>query len=537
MLLGFVLFLSTFQASVGASLNDIEDSYAKNQIHYLYQKEIVYSKDGKKFDPKEKITREEFASIIANVLRKQNKLPKADKKASFEDVSTLYKEDVSDLFESGYLYGYTPLRFGAKDPITREQAAVFYVRAMGLEREVYQKKLRSNFYDHYTFSSWSKPAVSFLERINFVRGVDEHRFSPKDTVERQAVAALSYRLLDPENTDPALNNGSVKENKYMKQGEILLGITIEPDKKQPESPNEEEMDEELPEPVVPVPVGQNPAGEPIGDKPVEEPSEEPVEEEPNQEPIEEKPTEEPVEEEPAEEESATEKLNQLYADKTFFLEHVLAYESPFKENSYSGLIDEEEAFKTIEGSIPVLVSAPHSTSQIREGSEKVADTYTGSIALLLNELTDVYVIYSNKRTNQDPNYIIGGAYKEEMERLIETHDIHYVLDLHGAARSRSFDVDLGTDYGNSINEETLALINDHFNENNILDVRENDTFAASSDGTITNYTYKNTDAEAVQLELHKRLRDPRNDIDAFYQNIRALVGIVGALNNSSYAYK
>ncbi|TMW71236.1 hypothetical protein [Alteribacter natronophilus] len=203
------------------------------------------------------------------------------------------------------------------------------------------------------------------------------------------------------------------------------------------------------------------------------------------------------------------------------------YEKRFSRNDGSYLgdteADSQEAF--IEGSGPVLVSAPHTTSHIRDGEQRPAEIYTGSMALLVHKYTDAHVLY-NVYEGEDANSVAGGTYKEELGRIVEEYDIELVLDLHGAGRSREFDLDIGTNYGETVSEEQVELLTYSLNERGIGEVYENHTFAASQPNTITNYTWNELDTEAMQLEIHSDYRNPREDVESYYRMLESLVFFV-----------
>lgn len=222
-------------------------------------------------------------------------------------------------------------------------------------------------------------------------------------------------------------------------------------------------------------------------------------------------------------------LEDLFNQPEEFLNRILDYEKMFSQNSYQGDMEGKDPFKFKKGNNPILISAPHSTEKYREGSIKSADIYTGSIALLLQHFTDSYVIYTT-RIGEDPNYIENGKYKERIKRIVEEHNIQYVLDLHGAANSHPFDVDLGTAGGVSLADSEVALIQNEFQSNDIHTVTENHTFAARTSGTITNYTYHQLGVPAVQLEINKKYRNPREDLSSYYKMVHTLVKIVNQLN-------
>ena len=200
-------------------------------------------------------------------------------------------------------------------------------------------------------------------------------------------------------------------------------------------------------------------------------------------------------------------------------------EGQFSYNEYNGVKQSLLPFDVKLGTKPVLISAPHAVNHMRNNKVKKADLYTGTIASLVQLHTNCYCIYSNRISDEDPNYVDGGKYKEAVKKICEKNDIRLVIDLHGAAGSREFDIDLGTMHGKSIDETTVSIMKNMFVKNGIHDIRLNDTFPASHQGTITHFTKKTLNINAIQLEVNHRYRNPENTTEyaAFLQSFIEIV--------------
>ena len=193
----------------------------------------------------------------------------------------------------------------------------------------------------------------------------------------------------------------------------------------------------------------------------------------------------------------------------------------------------ESPFEVINCSSPVLLSAPHGAITYRNNGEQIwheEDEYTAGMVLLLSEICEVSAIAMKwKCQDYDPNYTNRDdlAYKREITKLIDEHDIRYVLDLHGAALfSKGLDSDQTIDLGTrqkvvkdtpSINlahvdyfERLLGSIGDRCEIANFV-VRRN-RFSASGPGTITTFASRqkvlNTDVnvQAMQIEMKPQVR-------------------------------
>ncbi|ASA25191.1 N-formylglutamate amidohydrolase [Paenibacillus donghaensis] len=210
---------------------------------------------------------------------------------------------------------------------------------------------------------------------------------------------------------------------------------------------------------------------------------------------------------------------------------ITACEQPFSRNSYFGELGTEPPYTLIEGSVPVLLSAPHAINQYREGAIKPADMFTGALLLCVQKLTRCHAIYSSSFSLEDPNYILGGEYKAALAGLIQAHSIPYVIDIHGAAESRDFDVDLGTLHGASIQQQEVNRIVQLFHTNGIRMVEQNHTFAASHPGTITSFCSRELQVQSIQMEINRRYRNPeapmllQSTVDSLVQIVNLLGGV------------
>ncbi|RUS46036.1 hypothetical protein [Cohnella sp. AR92] len=201
-------------------------------------------------------------------------------------------------------------------------------------------------------------------------------------------------------------------------------------------------------------------------------------------------------------------------------------EPPFSADGYNGLSWTARPFSYHGGSSPVLLSSPHATNHRRDGRVKYADLFTGSIGRILNLASDCPLIYANRLADEDPNHTEGGEYKSYIRSLAEEREIRCVLDLHGASLEREFDIDLGVTDGRSLKMEQVKRIQAIFRRHGIRDVRMNDTFMASGARTVTGFCHLELGLPAVQIEIHKRYREPREAPDKFGKLLHSLQEVI-----------
>ncbi|GAB6151942.1 hypothetical protein JCM17380_06920 [Desulfosporosinus burensis] len=191
---------------------------------------------------------------------------------------------------------------------------------------------------------------------------------------------------------------------------------------------------------------------------------------------------------------------------------------------------QEDPFWFSIGNLPVLVSAPHAVRHFRHKKIKMSDQYTGSIVYLLNQLTGCHAIAATKLYGGDPNIDSPCIFKEKISEIVRQEKIKLVLDIHGAAREREFDIDFGTDDGRTLLGkdsllETLKRNIQAFGFNKI----SYNHFSASGKNTIANFVASELKIPAVQVEINKQYRVPAQNPQGFHRIIGAFVETIHEL--------
>lgn len=171
---------------------------------------------------------------------------------------------------------------------------------------------------------------------------------------------------------------------------------------------------------------------------------------------------------------------------------------------------EEKSFEVLEGKIPVLLSAPHSVRQLREGKIKAKDRYTGAIAIELAKLTDSFAIYKTYNNQDDASYDIeNNTYKDKVLELIDKNNIKVFLDIHGAKDTDEFDIDVGTDEKRNLNGKTQILekLIENLKEKGITKIGIDKKFKACTMHTLTKKIASSTNIACMQIEITKKYRD------------------------------
>jgi hypothetical protein len=118
----------------------------------------------------------------------------------------------------------------------------------------------------------------------------------------------------------------------------------------------------------------------------------------------------------------------------------------------------ESAIVALPGSVPVLISAPHSVRHWRGSDWKQEEEYTAGLGYLLHQETGAHFIYGRYMLNPDPHDDgDDGPYKRALDDLISAARIRLGLDLHGARGDRDFAVALGTMHGETFARREAEL--------------------------------------------------------------------------------
>jgi hypothetical protein len=185
-------------APTGIKLSDVSDSYAKTEIEALVEAGIISGYQDGSFAPRKSMSRAELAKIITLSLSLQEASEEA---APFTDVEkgSWYRGYVGALVKAGITQGTSTTTFSPNAEVSREELVVFFLRAMGLEKQALQTVNYSlPFTDTPSISSWAVQHVALAYTIGFINGIENEngsiRFAPGDSAERQALARLAYEF-------------------------------------------------------------------------------------------------------------------------------------------------------------------------------------------------------------------------------------------------------------------------------------------------------------------------------------------------------
>ncbi|NLW41353.1 MAG: S-layer homology domain-containing protein [Tissierellia bacterium] len=222
--LTIILITSFNTLSFGANMpfKDIDGSYAKKEIIALYNDGVLSGKGEGIFKPKDNMTRAELAKVLAISLNLEEDREFAKK---FTDVpqNSWHVGYVGALAKSGITDGTSPNTFSPNKDVTREELAVFFIRALDLENKANELKIEPKFTDNKNISSWARNHIGLATEIGFITGIPNANgsfsYAPKTSAERQALAILAYKF-------------NYNKDEYLAK----VGQIVQPPKEEPKDP-------------------------------------------------------------------------------------------------------------------------------------------------------------------------------------------------------------------------------------------------------------------------------------------------------------
>ena len=113
---------------IGSSFVDVPDNFwAKREIEIAKQNGVFYGNKQGKFNPYQKITREQMAAVLNNVLNGNQSVQEVTpEEMPFSDVSTDHwsASAILYMYKQGIFSGHEDVTFGPTELLTRAQMAV-----------------------------------------------------------------------------------------------------------------------------------------------------------------------------------------------------------------------------------------------------------------------------------------------------------------------------------------------------------------------------------------------------------------------------
>lgn len=187
-------------------------------------------------------------------------------------------------------------------------------------------------------------------------------------------------------------------------------------------------------------------------------------------------------------------------------------------NDYRGVTSADE-FEFTAGSIPVLISAPHAVTHMRDGTVKPSEDYTGAIALAVAKATDCHALVATRTGAGDPNRdpLDRCRYKQALCSYVRDEGITCVLDVHGMVAASDALVAVGSADGKTVvalsgfDDFVTARLRERLNPWCVRfgkPIALNGRYGARGSNTVSQTVARECGIAALQIEVATQMRVP-----------------------------
>jgi len=185
----------TFQfSSDQVSFSDIATVSNADEIIYLANRQVIKGRGNGTFGPNEEITRGQFAVMIARALN----LKASGDATSFADTKgKWYEKDIQALVEAGIAKGTSATTFNPEGKLTRQQAASLMANLLRyVEFDVDSVLSRTPYVDASKIAEYARKDVGILNTLDIMTGNSKGEFSPTANLKRSQMAKVLKRTLN-----------------------------------------------------------------------------------------------------------------------------------------------------------------------------------------------------------------------------------------------------------------------------------------------------------------------------------------------------
>ncbi|HOQ07846.1 MAG TPA: S-layer homology domain-containing protein [Clostridiales bacterium] len=207
------LIIETFPVQKRLASVDVRNArghWAENDIRLMFGLE-VFKGDGSNFYPDNYMTRAEFAAAMAKVAREVPQDPTLVKRTTttrrttgkevvvspFNDVSinNIYFNEIRNVYERGIMLGRGDNRFAPNDYITKAEATVAFIRALGFESLAPAPVAVTSFRDNDLIPEHARNAAYVAQKIGLIQSDSRGNMNPNKKLTKAEGAAMFRSLI------------------------------------------------------------------------------------------------------------------------------------------------------------------------------------------------------------------------------------------------------------------------------------------------------------------------------------------------------
>ncbi|WP_167577591.1 3D domain-containing protein [Ammoniphilus sp. YIM 78166] len=186
-----VLMLVYFVPFKAAAITDVDEAHwAKASLIRLDEKKML-PLEGKQFRPLDPVTRVEFLAMMVQIMNLTSKNITPNPVFRNFEKGDPYYEEVTIALQYQLLKGSKPSWTDPYGFLTREEMVTIATR---LKQPIKPAKQQKKFLDDDDISEWARPAIAFAAEQNWIVGIGERQFNPKQKATRAEVAVLLDRM-------------------------------------------------------------------------------------------------------------------------------------------------------------------------------------------------------------------------------------------------------------------------------------------------------------------------------------------------------
>ncbi|MGG4131514.1 glycosyl hydrolase 53 family protein [Paenibacillus illinoisensis] len=186
---------------VNVTLTDIQaHSWAVNEVKSLYGKGIISGMSGDRFDPLGELTRAQFLHMVVQGIGESHVPNKTGYLLSDVSEGQWYTDSIRLGLEMNIIQGRPDGSFGVHERVTREDMAVILERVIQAVKQDETSDLDvstgAEFRDNEDISGYAKQAVSSMQQLGLLKGMEDGNFAPKQTANRAQGAVVVARMME-----------------------------------------------------------------------------------------------------------------------------------------------------------------------------------------------------------------------------------------------------------------------------------------------------------------------------------------------------